>query len=651
LERERVALALGVALLVRCWLYRAELGWIIFNGRAQPASLQPDAVPVWAFVQTWGNDWLLVVGIVLGFLALKTWLRWRLPKLVEAAAVRVLEAVSALAILLVFSLMLRAHFQLLLELETGLTGKYLRLTHETLGTADLFRLLKTQDRLILLAPAVFFAIAYRGAARLRQIYRTCALAFTAVMLAGQLLLPGKQLAPELSQNPAVYLAGDLIRNAIDSFWRSRDEYRNQKLLPGEEQLKSIALVDGAFVDGPPSPPPTAAARTAKGKPWNILLFVMESTGADYVFDRPFGEEMPMPFLRQLAREGLWCPNHFTTCNSSASAAFSILTGLYPPPATEVFAMRRDNRIPIWNAWLRNRYDTFLMHPSSISYSFPVDFLQNNGLTNLYFQERLPIGLHADKTDMARNEIETVRFFERKLNLVHEPFCAIYWSFVPHHPYSDYGEEYRIRADIHPDRNRYYNNLRLLDTQLRLLFRHLESSGLADRTLVILVGDHGEAFGQHPGIWSHSFGATAETFRTPLIFWQPKLIKPQIISRPTSHVDILPTLLDVLGVKWDATRLQGESLLRDSRRKYIFAADATADHILAVSTNLTKVSICLPDDEASAYNLARDPMEKVPLREDRFPTQIADLLKFYNFQPKMIEAYNDALKAGQAYPSK
>jgi membrane-anchored protein YejM (alkaline phosphatase superfamily) len=466
-------------------------------------------------------------------------------------------------------------------------------------------------------------------------------------------LPGRfPNCPELSANPLIYFLDDVAKDTIGYFWRHGNGFRDSKLLPGERQLQSIALVDEAFISGAPPLPelPPHPALTTAGKPWNVLLFVMESTGADYAFDSSFTTETPMPFLRRLASESLYCTNHFSACNSSPGAAFSILTGLYPPPEQVPFSLRADASIPIWNAHLGNNYDCFLIHPSRSTYSFPVRLFQNNGITNLYFQEQLPVGPLPDRTEIARNEINTERFLEQRLQAAHEPFFGVYWSFVPHHPYTDYGPDFRIRPNIKTKHDRYYNNLRLLDTELQHLFRHLEQTGLADRTVVILVGDHGEAFGQHPGVWSHSFGSYAEMYRVPLLFWQPKLISPRTVTRPTTHVDILPTLLDLLAERWNPSRLQGESLPRDSNRKYIFAMDAQADYITSISTNLNKVFICRADDAAFVYNLAKDPHERIPLNDYNFPEQTAALLKFCNYQKQMIEDYNAAIQAGHRYPA-
>ena len=202
------------------------------------------------------------------------------------------------------------------------------------------------------------------------------------------------------------------------------------------------------------------------------------------------------------------------------------------------------------------------------------------------------------------------------------------------------------------KERYYNNLHTLDMQLQRVYEHLVQTGQADRTLLVFVGDHGEAFGQHPQVWAHTFGFNSEMFRTPMAFWQPKLISPQVIKFPTSHVDVTPTLLDILGIPYDESRFQGESVLRGTpRRKYIFSMDAHGEYISATSPQMTKVIIGFHKNYFGAFNLVKDPGEKFPLDEKWLWPQAEAIIKFRNYQLCMITNYNQAILAGHPFPPK
>jgi arylsulfatase A-like enzyme len=348
---------------------------------------------------------------------------------------------------------------------------------------------------------------------------------------------------------------------------------------------------------------------------------------------------------------LYLSNHHTSANNTAKAAFSLFTGLYPSTGRIILAMDKDLAIPTLNRYLPADYDYFLIHPTDPGWTFTPALFLNNGLRDFYNQKTLPPDRHPAPNGLARNEIDSFDFLIARLDRAREPFLGIYWSFIPHFPYADYGPEFRILPGT-TKKQSYYNNLRTLDVQLQRVCEHLVQTGLADRTLFVFVGDHGEAFGQHPGVWAHTFGFNSEMFRVPMLFWQPKLISPQVIKFPTSHVDVTPTLLDILGFPCDETRFQGESVLRGPpHRKYIFTMDAHCDYISAISAQMDKVILGFHENYFGAFNLTRDPGEKLPLDERHFGSQSEAIIKFRNYQMQLIEAYSQAILAGHPFPAK
>jgi len=132
-------------------------------------------------------------------------------------------------------------------------------------------------------------------------------------------------------------------------------------------------------------------------------------------------------------------------------------------------------------------------------------------------------------------------------------------YDPHDPYSP-PEPYRTRYE----RNRYDGEVAYTDSVVGSLFRYLEDHRLVAGTLVVLTGDHGESLGEH-GERTHGFLAYNSVLRIPLIIRSPGE-KPRLVSQNVSHVDIFPTICDILGLRPPAV-LQGmslASLLRGSR---------------------------------------------------------------------------------------
>jgi Flp pilus assembly protein TadD len=125
-------------------------------------------------------------------------------------------------------------------------------------------------------------------------------------------------------------------------------------------------------------------------------------------------------------------------------------------------------------------------------------------------------------------------------------------YEPHFPYQP-PEPFASRFRDAP----YHGEVAVADAALEPLLRPLVEAGPAARTLVILTSDHGEALGEH-GEATHGVFAYEPTLRVPLVMWAPGLLRPRVVTAPVRHVDVLPTVLDVLGFEAPAG-LPGRSL--------------------------------------------------------------------------------------------
>jgi len=152
------------------------------------------------------------------------------------------------------------------------------------------------------------------------------------------------------------------------------------------------------------------------------------------------------------------------------------------------------------------------------------------------------------------------------------FCWVHlWD--PHFPYSA-PEPFATQFKEDP----YSGEVAYVDQELEKIFNLVENKGWTEQTLVILTGDHGESLGEH-GELTHGYFAYNSTIWIPLIITAPK-IKAARIDDYVSHVDIFPTVCDVLGIRKPSS-LHGESLdpfLRGRTRKnadpiYFEALDA------------------------------------------------------------------------------
>jgi arylsulfatase A-like enzyme/Flp pilus assembly protein TadD len=127
-------------------------------------------------------------------------------------------------------------------------------------------------------------------------------------------------------------------------------------------------------------------------------------------------------------------------------------------------------------------------------------------------------------------------------------------FDPHQPYAPpepFAREYA--ADL------YGGEVAYVDDCLGKLFRYLDASGLTAKTLIVLTADHGESLGEH-GELTHGYFAYNSTLHVPLILRADALLPAGKVDRHLiSHIDVFPTICDLLRVKKPGV-LQGQSLL-------------------------------------------------------------------------------------------
>jgi arylsulfatase A-like enzyme/Flp pilus assembly protein TadD len=133
----------------------------------------------------------------------------------------------------------------------------------------------------------------------------------------------------------------------------------------------------------------------------------------------------------------------------------------------------------------------------------------------------------------------------------KPWFAWVHLFDAHAPY-EAPEPYRGRHAADP----YGAEVAYVDAALGSFFDGLGSLGLLEKTLVVLVSDHGESLGEH-GEGTHGTFAYNSTLSVPWILWS-KSLEPARFAPRVRLVDVAPTVLDFLGIELPE-RIDGASL--------------------------------------------------------------------------------------------
>ena len=618
------SLAFLISLLALTLVYRVQLTIGLFTSRVRPFDFSPAHHSVWFMLAYFPYD---LAFVFLSFLL--SWLLCRLTYLIHQTKTGEILSISGLIflqiVLTILVLIHGIHGRLLFDVQTGFDTSVIKETVSGISFTETLKLVGMRDYLFLLLPFGVFWLVVLSPVGLRIWMGKVSMGLVILLVSFSLWVSNdrtRNVPDEIRLNPAIFLLSDVAENL---FFR-----------PVKDGMRDISERDRLSRQAPSSMDskeiPEKSLPPKSRHPWNIVLVILESVGTRYIFDTGGGNPMPMPVLHKISQEGWFLKKHYTTSNVSTKAVFSLLTGLYDFFSRETFGTRPDADVPALYNWLGKDYDTFLVTPSSISWYFPTKFVRNSGLSEIHSYENLKFKIkeefHSLGHYIARDEVQTVDFFMKRLSKAKEPFLGIYISFAAHFPYFDYGEDYRVRKDDGRLISRYSNNLALLDRMIKRIYDHLQEQGLLERTILVIVGDHGQAFGQHhPNNFMHYRYSYNENLEAPAILYQPALFKPRVFEFPTSHVTLLPTLLDAIRISYSPAVLDGESLFDNRPRQKPIFFYGYEESISSLDSDQIKVQYSLKRKRCWAFDLKMDPDEKNPLDCSSYSPRLEALRKF------------------------
>ncbi|HXV63943.1 MAG TPA: sulfatase-like hydrolase/transferase [Vicinamibacteria bacterium] len=193
----------------------------------------------------------------------------------------------------------------------------------------------------------------------------------------------------------------------------------------------------------------------------------------------------------------------------------------------------------------------------------------------------------------------------------EPWLVWIHLFDPHAPY-EAPEPFASRHSRDP----YGAEIAYVDDRLGAFLARLDAAGLLENTLVTLVGDHGESLGEH-GELTHGTFAYNATLSVPWILWS-RAVPAGRFSPRVRHVDVLPTLLDLLGIE-SPPEIDGVSL-----RPFLQAPsryEAPTSYFEALNPHLTRGWAPLRGVIGGRYKFIELPISEIyDLQEDPGETQ-------------------------------
>ncbi len=340
---------------------------------------------------------------------------------------------------------------------------------------------------------------------------------------------------------------------------------------------------------------------------NVVIVVLEGVQHRYT---SLGDQNSdrTPFIESIAAEGIDYNNARCTMTHTTKALFALHTGRVPSLSQDIA-----EAVPVWKPYASLAtilHDAF-GHRTAYFQSAKGEFECRPGLVhNLGFEKFWTRDNCSDPNAfvgyLGCDEFAMLEPVRQWITSGKEPFLLTIMCSVSHDPYKvpEWFEE-----PAKEPLDAYLQTIRYTDRFIAALDVELTNLGLADNTIFCVVGDHGEAFGEH-GLWAHERIAFEEALRIVMVMRAPGLVtEPVRIVQPVSSIDFTPTLLALTGLDVEQMSFDGINALADIPidRKVYFAGWLDQSPAGYIITN-KKYFYDPAGRTAFFFNLSKDPFE-------------------------------------------
>ena len=275
---------------------------------------------------------------------------------------------------------------------------------------------------------------------------------------------------------------------------------------------------------------------------NVILITLDTLRSDRI--SCYGSDLvDTPNIDAFAAEGVRFTNAASTVPFTLPAHASIMTGLYPPGhgVRENVGYVLDDRYPTLAELLGNGG----WATGGFVSAFVLDGKWGIGrgfdeyVDDFDLQEMETANMSSVQRDGAETVAAAVTWLDQQP--ADRPFFLWLHLYDPHEPYTP-PEPFNSRYPGRP----YDGEVAYTDSLVGEFRRALDERDLLDDSLVIVTSDHGEGLGDH-GEEFHGFFVYDSTIHVALIIKPPSRFGAgRVVDRPVSHVDLVPTILDLVG---------------------------------------------------------------------------------------------------------
>lgn len=388
---------------------------------------------------------------------------------------------------------------------------------------------------------------------------------------------------------------------------------------------------------------------------NVVYLHLESIQTFLMNYKLNGEEVT-PFLNSLTKEQntMYFDNFFhqTAQGKTADAEFMLDNSLYGLSKGSAFITKGENTYQAAPAMLRDEgYTSAVFHGNNGTFWNRSEIYKSFGYDHFFDIESYK---NLEEKDMAEYGVMDKPFFDQSMDILEtlpEPFYTKFITVSHHFPYHIDPELATIEKGTTGDASvdNYFQTARYADEALKQFFADLETSGLADNTMIVMYGDHYGISDNHNKAMAQVLGKeitpveNAKLQRVPLYIHVPGM-EGGINHTYGGQIDLLPTVMHLLGVETQNYLHLGTDLLSKEHEELVTFrnGDYVSPEIYSIGDTFYDPESGLPIEEAELEQAEK--LQEHGNHELYLSDQVVngDLLRFYTpdgFEPIDPADYN------------
>lgn len=331
--------------------------------------------------------------------------------------------------------------------------------------------------------------------------------------------------------------GNLTLNGVFSTYSAsvNTTIANHSFMTDEEALAVLGLKDEKY-------PVYRPGRGKNPSGLNIVFLLLESWDRNYI-DSYDGKGLGLtPNFDAIAEKGLKFENFYGASQRSVQSIQAILTGVPPVIGLPELGtgLKLAHITQIGTIAQKFGYTTLFIQ-SSKRRSYRLDSIARSlGFTHFYGQQDVPIRYDYPSAKKPKWgwDYDTFMFGLDKFDELRSPFLCFLFSGSTHSPYPDPGERFRVAKHSIKGQGGYLNTLHYSDWGIGEFMRAAQTKPWFEKTIFILTADH--IYRSKPDT------DISNKFRIPFVMYAPGILEPGVETEYCSHLDCLPTILDLLG---------------------------------------------------------------------------------------------------------